>query len=58
MCHLALGRDAGNAKVGKQDMGAALKQHVLRLNIAVNDAFFVGVLHRVAKLREEGRGLF
>jgi hypothetical protein len=45
-----------DAKVGQQDVGASLKQDVLRLNVVVDNALIVGILHRIAKLREERHG--
>jgi hypothetical protein len=39
-------------------MGVVLEQDILRLNVAVDNALFMGVLHGVAELRKEQDGFF
>ena len=48
----------GQAKVGNLHAAAFVQQHILRFDVAVDDALVVSVLQRLADLWHDGQGLF
>jgi len=57
LVHGALAGDAGTAEPGEANASTVGEQHVLRHNLAVDDAMVMGVLHGTAQPGEVGQAL-
>jgi len=54
---LFTGKDLGESKVCQHDVAGRIYEHVARLEVAMDDAFVVGVLHRLGDCSDKLRGI-
>ena len=48
---------SGNPEIGEVEMATLVKQHVARLEVAMNDLLFMGVAHGITKYAHDANNL-